>query len=345
MKFLTSVPDDASIQFPRNACYGQDQTIVLRDRKGLVVDGNGSTFKRITPPNPYNPPIPTTNNANWRILRGDGVTLKNMTIRGNYVATPRGSAPAQGQYTDHGISIWAGLNATLVDVSIYDTDGELVGVDPDIETARAQFGGNYAKAAPARNITIDRLRGERAARQCISTTSVDGFVLQNSQVSDCQQTGFDAEIDVEGELNRNIRILNNTFSGTYFGAIQVPVLSFPGFEGTVGRIEIRGNTMTQASDTCFPSILIGDGRGGAEDVTIADNVLLTIGDGIQFSGMTAGSIGGSVSKNTIRKTVTNAGCDNDKLVPPHATPIRLNGNSISVTANKFQGFCCEQDVS
>lgn len=343
MNFLGTVADGSTVRFAKGGCYGQDRTIVLRDRKDLVVDGNGATFKRLSAPNPKNPAGPNTSNASWRIIRGDKVILKNMAIRGNYDPLPRGT-PGQGQYTDHGISIWGGLNHTVADVSIANTDGELVGVDPDVETAGKLHGGDYAKAEPSRNIVLEGIRGEHAARQCISTTAVDGFVLKDSTIVDCQQTGYDAEVDLQGEVNRNIKVLNNTFTGVYFAAIQVPVLSLPGFEGTVGNIEIRGNTMTQANDTCLPSVLIGDKRGSIDGVTIAENKLLTISDGVQFNGDPAGAIRGSVTNNQIRKTVDNAGCDNPNFEPPHSTPVRLNGNQVVVTGNVYKNFCCNQDV-
>jgi len=343
MRFLSTVPDGMKVQFPKAGCYGQDRTIVVTDRKNLVIDGGGSTFKRITPPNPTNPAGENTNNANWRILRSDTVTLRNMTIRGNYEPPPRGT-PGQGQYTDHGISVWGGLNHTIVDVAVSNTDGELVGVDADVETAGRLFGGDYAKAEPSRNIVIDRLRGEHASRQCVATTAVDGFTMRDSTIVDCQQTGFDAEVDLQGVVNRNIKILNNTFSGVYFAAIQVPVLSLPGFEGTVGEVEIRGNTMTQAGDTCLPAIYIGDKRGGITGLTITDNTLLTLGDGIQFNGEPASAIQGSVSNNTIRRPVDNNVCDNPNFMPPYSTPIRLNGSPVTVSGNRFENFCCNQNL-
>lgn len=340
MQFLASVPEGSIARFAKNGCNGQDRTIVLRDRRRLFVDGNGSTFRRITPPNPYDPVVPNSNAASWLILRGDTVTLENLTIAGNYQPTPRGSAANQGQYTDHGMSIWGGSNVTLYEVAISNTDGELIAVDPDVEVAREQKGGDYSQVAPSRNVVVERLRGEHAARQCIATTAVDGFLMKDSSIGDCQQAGFDGEVDVGGELNRNIRLINNMFSGTYFAAVQFPVPSLPGFEGSVGNIELRGNTMTTATDTCFPSILIGDARGSIEGVVIAENVLLTIGDGIRFEG----TVKGEVTANDIRKTVVNTGCYNPKNDPPYATPVRLNASPLAVSRNTAKGFCCGQGV-
>ena len=85
MNFLATVPDGAKVRFPPNGVYGQSLTITIADRKDLEIDGNNSTFKKLVPTDPSRP-----NNANWRIVGGDGVTLENMIIKGSY------DAPASG---------------------------------------------------------------------------------------------------------------------------------------------------------------------------------------------------------------------------------------------------------
>ena len=74
MAWLDTVPDNSVVQFPPGACYGLDDTITMEDRVGLTIDGNGSTFKALTPG--------TGNRDNWRIEGGTNITLKNMIVRG-----------------------------------------------------------------------------------------------------------------------------------------------------------------------------------------------------------------------------------------------------------------------
>ena len=322
------------VKFPPNACYGQAKTILVVDRSHLVIDGAGSTFKRLIPPNPTSPAAPNTGNANWRILRGDTVTLQNMTIRGNYHPPPRGT-PGQGQYTDQGVSIWAGLNDRVLNISIYNTDGEFIEADADVETARTRFGGDYTKAAPSRNIVIDRLHGEHAGRQCVAATAVDGFTVSNSYLNDCQQLGIDIEIDTQGELDRNVHLVRNNIGATYFSAIAIPVLSQANFEGQVANIEIRDNTMAQAPETCLPAILVGGTSGSLDGLVIAGNTLLTMGDGVTFGDA---NIHGTITNNVIKKTVTNNGCDNPKFTPPHSTPIRVQGSTPDLADNVATGY-------
>jgi hypothetical protein len=336
MAFLASVPNGSTVRFPARACYGQDRTIVLQDRRDLTIDGNGATFKRITPP--HRPGDPNGNNANWRINRGTGNTLENLVIVGNYVPVTRGT-PGQGQYTDHGVSIWGAENASVVNVQVSDVDGEFVAVDPDVQGAP---GGDYTKAAPSRNILIDHLTGTGASRQCVSSTDVDGLIVRHSNLDNCQQTGFDAEIDVAGELNRNIHFVDNTITNAYFAPISIPVLSFPTAPGTVGNIEIRGNTVPHHPDTCFADVYVGSHPNTtASGVTIADNHFATIGDGVTITGS---DVQATISGNAITYEGNHA-CDNPTFTPPYSAPVRRNGNAgVAVTSdNTFTGFCCNQD--
>lgn len=336
MAFLASVPNGSMVRFPAGACYGQDGTIVLHDRRDLTIDGNGATFKRITPP--HRPGDPNGNNANWRISRGTGVTLENLVIVGNLAPVPRGT-PGQGQYTDHGVSIWGAQNISVLRVQVSDVDGEFVAVDPDVEGAA---GSDYSKAAPSRNILVDRLTGTGAGRQCVSSTDVDGLTVRNSNLDNCQQTGFDAEIDVAGELNRNIHFVDNTITNAYFAPISIPVLSFPTAPGTVGNIEIRGNTVPHHPDTCFADVYVGsDLKTTVSGLTIADNHFATIGDGVTITGS---DIQAAISGNTISYEGTHA-CDNPNFTPPYSAPVRRNDNTkVDVASdNTFTGFCCNQN--
>ena len=47
--WLATVPNNSTVQFESGRCYGQDGTITLSGRIGLVVDGQGSEFRALTP--------------------------------------------------------------------------------------------------------------------------------------------------------------------------------------------------------------------------------------------------------------------------------------------------------
>ena len=320
MALLASVPDGGALIFPSRGCVGQDETILVADRSDLTIDGTGSTFVKQTPSDTSRP-----SNANWRIAGGRGVTLKNMIVKGSYEPPPRGT-PGQGQFTDHGVSLWGSNDTSVLDVQVTNVDGECLTADSDIRK-----GTDYRLNPPTRNATVERLRCTHAGRQGIAATAVDGFTLSHSFIDDTQQTGVDIEIDAPGELARNVKILDNTFGAVYFAAIAVPLGDSP----DVGNILIRGNKMMRAPDTCYAAVYIGDPRFRLRDIFITDNWLTTIGDGVRLTHVDSGE----VARNLITRTnPENTACHNPALTPAESVPVRLIDSTVAIEANTLQGF-------
>ncbi len=317
---LKSVPDGSTVVFERNGCYGQDRTIVLEDRVDLTIEGNGATFQKRVPSDPSR-----TNNANWRVAGGRGILLKDLKIRGSYDPPPRGT-PGQGQFVDHGISLWGANDTSIVGVDIANVDGECLTADTDVRK-----GTDYRLNPPSRNITVDRLKCAHAGRQGVAATAVDGFTFSNSSIDDTQQNGLDIEIDVEGEVARNVKILNNTFGATWFSKIAIPIGNYP----DVGDVLIQGNTVTRPPDTCYATIYVGDPRFRIGEITIVDNTLLSLADGVRLVNVDSGE----VSRNRIYKVDPGGtGCDNPDLEPPAPMPVRVVDSSVTVEQNSVQGF-------
>jgi len=264
MQFLTTVPDGSKVLFPPNGIYGQNGPIDVPDRTNLEIDGNGSTFKQLLPTDPSRP-----NNANWRIAGGNGVVLHSLVIRGAYDPVPRGTID-QGFPNDHGISILGAQNAQVRDVQVFNVAGDFLACDPDVRR-----GSDYASDPPCRNVLVDGLRGQHAGRQGVSATAADGFTLQNSSLTDVQNEGVDLEIDVAGELMRNVNVVNNEFSGIYGPSVFVPMGTWP----DVGNITIQGNHVLSPDDLCWPTIHV---EAQTQGVLVRDNHLLSKGDGVQI---------------------------------------------------------------
>ncbi|HWI03914.1 MAG TPA: hypothetical protein VNT52_08840, partial [Acidimicrobiales bacterium] len=70
--------DGSTVLFPQGRRYTQANRILVKDRRDLVIDGNGSTFTTTF--------VGKTNtiNGNWLILRGYDITLKNMHSVGTF---------------------------------------------------------------------------------------------------------------------------------------------------------------------------------------------------------------------------------------------------------------------
>lgn len=93
---INGCADGSTIRFPAGASYTLIDTIFVKDRHNLVIDGRGSTFtittdgetkpsiNRIAPGYSQN----SYNGGNWMLLRGTNITLKNMRAIGSFPPRP-----------------------------------------------------------------------------------------------------------------------------------------------------------------------------------------------------------------------------------------------------------------
>jgi len=109
MAWLASVPDGSTVQFGAGRCYGQDGTITLTDRNGLVIDGQGSEFRALTPGGSHR--------ANWRFVRGRDLTVRNIAVRGS---NPQGAYDPAIEW-QHGYSVEGVQGMTLSNVKARET--------------------------------------------------------------------------------------------------------------------------------------------------------------------------------------------------------------------------------
>lgn len=100
---ITGCADGTTIRFPQNASYVLNDTIFVKDRHDLVIDGRGSTFTITTDgltkpsiarlrPDMGNAYDCSKNGGNWMLLRGTNITLKNMKAVGSFPPGLNGEA-------------------------------------------------------------------------------------------------------------------------------------------------------------------------------------------------------------------------------------------------------------
>ncbi len=289
-------------------------------RRDLVIDGNGSTFVSLAPSDPFASIYDAR--PNWQIVESTNVSVQNMTIVGNLLPGPRGILP--GNQYNAGIMIYGGDTIYVSDVSVYSVFGEFVVVNPS-----GFFHGLGALDGQVpRNVQIDRLYGEGAGRQCVAATAAEGFWLRGSTLRNCYQNGVDIEPDWAGEPVHDIHILWNTISDYYFAGIVVPTAYAA---GDVQGIEIRGNTV-YASDSCYPAVMLGGVQANNNplfDITVADNTLETLNEGVRATDVASGSVTG----NHISIKASPMLCG-----PPAAVPVRQHGSSMSEEGNTSEGY-------
>jgi len=224
MAWLATVPDGSTVQFGAGRCYGQDGTITLVGRKNLVIDGQGSEFRALTPGD--------AGRANWRFTGGANLTVRNIAVRGS---NPNGEYVHEVEW-QHGYSVEGVQGMTLSNVQARETWGDGVFL---WHGASSPACGDDASSA--RNVVISQATLERNGRQGVAIVDAENVTLQDSTVGPVAWWGVDMETDDDCEIARHVSILRNTFRATRYGAI-----GSVGFGGDpqVGDVTVTDNTQT-----------------------------------------------------------------------------------------------------
>ena len=302
--FFARVPDGATVRFPSGGCYGQGDSIEVRDKARLTIDGNGSTFR-----SSFENTATRGAHPNWLILRGRDVRITDMKIVGNFKLTgvrsqqrvnqaaSEGEAGATSQ-PNAGIGIYGGDGVRVTDLAIHGVfgDGVLTGVteyvDPD-----------HPSETP-RDVHVERVTSTKTARHCFSPNQVIGFWLEDSVGRDCWYGALDAELDAPTQKLQDVHLLRNTFSHFNMLGIFVPVA---GDGANTRDIEIRGNRfLTPPDQPCNTIIEVGvypKNPRMFRHVVVEDNEMHTGAIAVSFDHVADGSIKGN------RVTYKDIGCE------------------------------------
>ncbi len=214
--WLASVPNSSTIVFKVNACYRIDETLNLNNRSGLVLDGQGATFKAVT--------TGDRTRSQWSTNGGSNLTFKNMIIRGaNPHAGTSESAYVASLEAQHAFNIIATRGVTIQNNQAYDLYGDFV-----------YFGGNSTGFSG--NATVSDNFFDRNGRQGISITGGDHISVINNDIRNVRRTVFDLEPNTSSGGAFNIFIDHNTI-----GAHRLNFLSSLGADGNIHDITISNN--------------------------------------------------------------------------------------------------------
>ena len=243
--WLASVPDGSTARFAKGGCYRQADSLWLRDRHDVVVDGNGATFAFDMTSN-----LTQYYRSNWRVLRGAGVTLRNMTIRG--ACKPRqcgdGSPPpVKDGYGQHGVNLESTRRPTIDSVHVQDVLSDGIAAEGTLDP-KCCWGGE-----PTSNMTIENSHIERVGRQGIGITDLRGGVIKGTRIENGPEVGIDVEVDVAGFVARDLRFVDNTFDKIHANVIANGGL---GADPAVSNITIEGNTMVSRAGGCGGGIYL-----------------------------------------------------------------------------------------
>jgi hypothetical protein len=310
MAWLATVPNGSTVQFGPGGCYGQDGTITLTGRSGLVIDGQGSEFRALTPGD--------AGRANWRFAGGANLTVQNMAVRGS---NPNGEYVHAVEW-QHGYSVEGVQGMTLSNVQARETWGD--GVLLYHGAASPACGDD---ASSARNVVITGALIERAGRQGVAIVDAENVTLQDSTIGPVAWWGVDIETDDNCEIARHVNIVRNQFGANRYG-----VIGSVGFGGDpqVGDVTVTDNTQTVETGLpgeCWaPVWILSPDAKYRSGYTFQRNRLLARRNAFEFRRVN--NI--DVSSNNVTLTPTT-GCGK------RAGVLLVDSDNVSITSNIFSG--------
>jgi hypothetical protein len=308
--WMATVPDGSTIQFGAGRCYGQDGTITLTGRNGLIIDGQGAEFRALTPG--------TSHRANWRFTGGANLTVQNVTVTGS---------DAQGTYDpsvewQHGFSVDGVQGITLTGVQAHATWGD--GIDLGNSANTPTCGDD---ASSTRDVMIDGATLERNGRQGLAVVDAENVTLRNATIGPVAWWAVDLETDDDCSIARHVAIDHNSFGATRYG-----VLGSVGFGGMpqVGDVTFTNNVQTVAAGPpgeCWAPVWVLSPDGRYRDgYRFAGNTLLARRNAFEFRRLN----NVTVSANSVTFDAAS-GCGGRSGV------LLVDSHTVGITNNAFTG--------
>ena len=189
-RFLNSLGEGDTVQLARRGRYRVDGTVVVRDRRGLTIDGNGATL------------VPGTEGDRERsqltVHGGSDVIIRNLVVRG---ANRHGGLGEQAYRADreaqHGINIEGVQRVELDRVTVLDVYGDFVYI------------GRGAPGTFSEDVWIHDSVFARNGRQGIAVSSGRNIVIERNSIGTTRRATFDLEPNSPSGGVENVHILNN----------------------------------------------------------------------------------------------------------------------------------------
>lgn len=361
---INGCADGTTIRFPADASYVLSDTIFVRDRHNLVIDGRNSQFtittdgetkpsiNRIAPGYNQN----SFNGGNWMLLRGTNITLKNIRAIGSFPPGLNGEArditkenrpeyindeDGDGRYR---------YTESMSNFGVYGTDGALLqdlygkapwgdtvttGTDHYVDNFYNEHGGETRLEGSntvnlgnyTRNLTVTRVRSEEPSRMCFALTSGRIMTVQDSYCKSAWYGGTDQEIDEYRQPLESVSFLRNTFEGFNLFGYLLPVAGV-----YTSDIHIKYNSFITPPDTqCNPTIGLGGYPDNPETIKgayIENNTMVAYATAIQLDSVAGGTI-----KNNKITTIEGGGCGNGVGSPAPLVNVSARSTNVAQENN------------
>lgn len=257
---------------------------------------------------------------------GSNITLRDMIIRGAHPSggtSPSAYVPKlEGQ---HGVGLGSVQGALVEDVQIYDVYGDFIAVQWDW-----RLSDNVLAAAPARDITIRRVRAERNGRQSLFIGHAERVRMEHSYLGDTNQNHIDLEPDVVEHMARNITLVDNEFGPVRFTTLG----NETGVAPLVGNVTFSRNVVKSPAGTCYPPVWVVAQAGALKSGWTIENNTITQANPAYWSGAFNLNYARNVviRGNIVNNLSTAGGCGSAVY------GARLsNVDTATVTGNSFHG--------
>lgn len=178
-QWIASVPDQSTLSFADHGCYRIEKTVMVKNRHGLSLEGNGSTFRAFTDGTGYVANVQTRNH--FYLWGGSNLVVRDLTVQG--VNTDhRYHAKFAGQ---RGFRIAGVQGALLENLRVFEVRGDFVELDPDY----------YQTWRWSSDIVIRNSTFKHSGRQGLSITGARRVLFSNNRISGAALSIFDIEPD------------------------------------------------------------------------------------------------------------------------------------------------------
>lgn len=231
-EFLMSVPDGTTVEFPQKATYRVEGTLLLKDRKGITIDGKGATI-RATDPLPdygkkdnYSGWKTVRTRSQWRVEDCEDMVLKNLRVIGACENGGRNGDYDYNREAQHAFDLLGVKGVLLENIHASDVFGDGVYISKD-----------------SRNVTVRKSRIERTGRQGMAVGKAFGILIEDNDILDSRRGLLDIEPYGSDWACGDVRVIGNRFGDSRLLALPM------GGGGEIGAVLVANNTFTGPNGT------------------------------------------------------------------------------------------------
>lgn len=225
--WVDDAPDGSTLQFGNNACYHAELPLLILERSGLTLDGNGSEMVQYTdghdtsPPSNYFPAYNwPRNRSNITVSDSQNITIKDLTVRG-----PNSNGGPDGQYiaeleAQHAYNIIDSENTVLSNVEGY------------------QVWGDFVYMSGGDGLTVRNGTFAQNGRQGLAIVDGSNLLFENNDMRQVRRSMIDFEANYAGANMQNL-----TFRNNLFGPARLNFLANGGADAVIENVLFNNNTL------------------------------------------------------------------------------------------------------